>query len=128
MLLALWYPLMKATSVIKEVQGCIPPPTIAYALSLLIHHFHPGGLRKDDRQVFLERFSDCFHASRVTASASDQRKALVPGWYCQFFPKILAGLTEDSAFSCKPLPASMKEATAAFEAGFPLPRHLFPIW
>lgn len=78
---------------------------------------------KKIRQI-LWRFATCVWSFRVCSFGLKWR-TLLHGWYFQFSPKILAELREDNDFFFTILPTSNKKATAAFEAGFPLPRHRF---
>lgn len=126
-LLVVWYPLMKASFVLKGFQGWIPACTLICVFYSLIHQLYPGDLRK--QYTILQRGSQpVSEASKANSSASDWRWACVPRW---------PGFPQDTGWTkkgqCLFLWASPKfnwKATAGSEAGlsFSLPGCQFLIW
>lgn len=102
-LLVIWYPVLKATFILQGFQVWILACTLIFVFYSLIHQLYSCDQRRQST-VF----------QRGSQPISEASNTCVPWWYCQTFPKILAGLRE-GCFSCEPLSNSTEKPQQALK-------------
>lgn len=113
-LMVVWYPLLKASFVLKGFQGWILACTLIFVFYSLIHQLYP----RDQRKQYT-----IFQRGTQPVSEASKANTCVPWWYCQTFPKILAGLRGECLSSQISLKFNWKP-TAGSEARLSFPPYV----